>query len=119
MWRVGAQRGTACVPSEMMQFVTNPGHFGTANDLAVGGRSGVEVEHAHRIVAAIFGLRIEHGDIAQFFLRPLHRHSGRRIKRLIRLPKWHVVYPPRSSDPQTLAKIPIGSARPDASTEAT
>src|SRR5260370_32860279 len=76
----------------MMQFVANAGHFGTANDLAVASRSGIEVENADRIVAAISGLRIEYGDIAQFFPRPLHRHLGRRIKRLIWLPKRQVVY---------------------------
>src|SRR5216684_7157287 len=89
MRRVGAERGAARVPSEMMEFVADTGHLGTSDNLRIGWRGRVEVEHAHRVVTSLLGFGIEGGDVGELFARPLHRHPRRRIERLIRLPEWH------------------------------
>src|SRR6266446_1226802 len=73
----------------MMEFVADAGHLGASDNLRIGGRGRIEVEHTHRVVAAIPGFGIEGGDVGQLFARPLHRHPRRRIERLIRLPEWH------------------------------
>src|SRR5580704_2425821 len=94
MRRIGTERGAACVPAEMMQLVANVWHFGASDDLRVGFRFWIEIEHAQRVMLPGARVRIERDDVAKFLARRLHRHPRRGVKSLIRFPQSHEFAPP-------------------------
>jgi hypothetical protein len=88
-----AQAGAAGVPAEVVQLVVATRKIHLADELAVGGGPQIEVDDAHRVVAA--GLAdVEQRDVGEPFRRGAHRHDRRGIEAWVRTHRRHVILLP-------------------------
>jgi hypothetical protein len=71
MWGIGAKRGTASVPTEVMEFIAGRGHFHLAHYLTVTGGARSYIYDSHRIRTAVL-IGIEGCNIGQVFWRRAH-----------------------------------------------
>jgi hypothetical protein len=74
-----AKRAGARVPPEVVQFVACCGQISPADDLAVGGRLGIAVDHGHRI--ALAAGRIERCNVSQLLGGSRYGGGRRAIER--------------------------------------
>ena len=116
---VGTQRGAARVPAKVMQLVAGIRHLGAPDDLRVGFRFRIEIEHAQRVMLAVARRRIEGDDVAELLARRLHRHSRRRVECLIGFPQRHEFAPPSAGCPRPYSTRPnLKQARAESTHEA-
>src|SRR5207237_9038568 len=71
-----AEARAARVPAEVMQLVIVVGKIHLADDLAVSGRTRIDVDNAHSVTFPIFA-DVEQTDVGAALPRGLHRHARR------------------------------------------
>jgi dUTPase len=72
---LGAETRAARIPPEVMQLIVTAAKIHLANQAAIRGRSGIEIDHAHTVVMSIFAV-VEQGYISKLFWRSLHSRLG-------------------------------------------
>ncbi len=83
-----AQCGAARVPAEVMQLVAGRRELDGRDDLAVGVRAALEVDHPERVRPRLL-VGLEQRDVRERLLRRLHRELGRGIETRVRRPACH------------------------------
>src|SRR5208282_2765512 len=85
MRSVRAERSTAGIPPEMVQFVARIGQIDMTYSCAVRRRAWIDVNHKERVTSR-FVVRRERSDVSEALTRCFHRKASRRIKRWIGCP---------------------------------
>ena len=110
---VGAQARGAGVPAEVVQLVALVGHLHVADDLGVGLRLGIDVDHGDRV--GFLAVGIEGRDVGERLGRGLHRHAWRGVKARIGCPGSHGAFSallPAGFSFLTLPAVHVSSTRP-------
>src|SRR5437870_13280834 len=76
-----AERALAGLPPEMVQLIAGGGEVHPADDLTIGGRSGVAVDYGHRITLRTS--RVERRDVGERLRRRSNGSCRRTIERWI------------------------------------
>ena len=87
MRRVGAEARAACVPAEMVQLVARLRHVDAADDLRIGGRGGVDIDHGDGV--GHVALRRKRRHVSQRLGRRLGGEPGRGIESRVWRPSRH------------------------------
>ncbi len=87
MRRVGAEARAACVPAVMVQLIAGLRHVDAADDLRIGGRGGVDIDHGDGIRHV--ALRRKGCHISERFCRRLSREPRRGIEGRVWRPSRH------------------------------
>src|SRR6266511_2432188 len=114
---IGAERRTAGIPAKVVEFVAGVRHVYPSHELAIGGGTGVNIHHRHRI-GALIPQRTDCGLILPALRRSLHSQFRRGIKRRVGLPEYHGAHLsiqngyPSWPMPQPIADLLLGMDMP-------